>query len=54
MLPALCKAAGAAIVWNLWFMVPLLQYMVQGVCRISGKYDAAYLYDSSVYLGQMF
>jgi len=53
-LPALCKAAGAAIVWNLWFMVPLLQYMVQGVCRISGKYDAAYLYDSSVYLGQMF
>ncbi len=29
-LPALCKAAGAAIVWNLWFMVPLLQYMVQG------------------------
>lgn len=53
-LPALYKAAGAAIVWNLWFMVPLLQYMVQGVCRISGKYDAAYLYDSSVYLGQMF
>lgn len=53
-LPALCKAAVAAIVWNLWFMVPLLQYMVQGVCRISGKYDAAYLYDSSVYLGQMF
>ena len=35
-------------------MVPLLQYMVQGVCRISGKYDAAYLYDSSVYLGQIF
>lgn len=53
-LPALCKAAGAAIVWNLWFMVPLLQYMAQGVCRISGKYDASYLYDSSVYLGQMF
>lgn len=53
-LPALCKAAGTAIVWNLWFMVPLLQYMVQWVCRISGKYDAAYLYDSSVYLGQMF
>ena len=33
-LPALCKAAGAAIVWNLWFMVPLLQYMVQGVLLV--------------------
>lgn len=53
-LPCLFKAAGSAIVWNLWFMVPLLQYMVQGVCRISGKYDAAYLYDSAVYPGQMF
>lgn len=53
-LPSLCKAAGSAIVWNLWFTVPLLQYMVQGVCRISGKYDAAYLYDSAVYPGQMF
>lgn len=37
------------------FMVPLLQYMVQGVCRISGlSMIPAYLYDSSVYLGQMF
>lgn len=53
-LPALCRAAGAAAVWNLWFLVPLLQYMAQGVCRISGKYDASYLYDSAVYLGQMF
>ena len=53
-LPALCKAVGAAILWNLWFLVPLAQYMVTGVCRISGKYDASYLYDSAVYLGQMF
>lgn len=52
--PALCKATGAAVLWNLWFLVPLAQYMAQGVCRISGKYDASYLYDTAVYLGQMF
>lgn len=53
-LPALCKAAGLAVVWNLWFLVPLAQYMVQGVCRISGRYDASYLRDTAVMLGQMF
>ncbi|MGN0651909.1 MAG: hypothetical protein ACI4KN_02805 [Gemmiger sp.] len=53
-LPALCKAVGAAVLWNLWFLVPLAQYMVTGVCRISGKYDASNLYDTAVYLGQMF
>lgn len=53
-LPNLCKAAGAALVWNLWFLVPLVQYMAQGVCRISGRYDASYLQDSALLLGQIF
>lgn len=53
-LPALCKAAGLAVVWNLWFLVPLAQYMIQGACRIAGRYDASYLQDSAVMLGQMF
>lgn len=51
---SLCKAAGVAVVWNLWFLVPLAQYMIQGVCRIAGRYDAANLQDSAVMLGQMF
>lgn len=53
-LPALCRAAGAAVLWNLWFLVPLGQYMAQGVCAISGTYDASALYDSAVYPAQMF
>lgn len=53
-LPALCKAAGAAVVWNLWFLVPMLQYMLSGACRISGKYDASTLRDSAAHLGQIF
>lgn len=53
-LPCLCKAAGAAAVWNLWFLVPLAQYMASGVCSISGKYDASSLADSAAYLGQIF
>lgn len=51
---SLCKAAGVAVVWNLWFLVPLAQYMIQGVCHIAGRYDASYLQDSAVMLGQMF
>ncbi|MBM6715975.1 hypothetical protein H6B15_04790 [Gemmiger formicilis] len=51
---SLCKAALVAVVWNLWFLVPLAQYMIQGVCHISGRYDAANLQDSTVMLGQMF
>ena len=53
-LPSLCKAAGVAVVWNLWFLVPLVQYMLAGACRISGRYDASYLRDTAVMLGQMF
>lgn len=51
---SLCKAAGVAVVWNLWFLVPLAQYMIQGVCHIAGRYDASYLQDSAVMVGQMF
>ena len=51
---SLCKAAGIAVVWNLWFLVPLIQYMAQGACNIISRYDAAYLQDSAVMLGQMF
>lgn len=51
---SLCKAAGVALLWNLWFLVPLAQYMIQGVCNITGRYDASYLHDSAVMLGQMF
>ena len=50
-LPALCKAA---LVWNLWFLVPLLQYMALGVCNISGKYDASALQDSAAFPAQIF
>lgn len=53
-LPALLRAAGAALVWNLWFLVPMLQYMVSEACRISGKYDASTLRDSAAFLGQIF
>lgn len=53
-LPRLFQAAGAAVVWNLWFLVPLAQFMIQGVCRISGRYDATYLYDSVAWIGQIF
>ena len=53
-LPALGKAAGAALVWNLWFLTPMLHYMLAQACRISGKYDAATLRDSAAYLGQIF
>lgn len=53
-LPALCKAVGAAVVWNLWFLVPLLQYMALGVCNISGKYDASALHDSAAFPAQIF
>ena len=52
-LPALCKAAGISVVWNLWFLVPMLQYMLSEACRISGKYDAATLRDSAAQLGQI-
>lgn len=50
----LCKAAGAALGWNLWFLVPLAQYMVLGACRISGRYSAADLYNSAAWPAQMF
>ena len=53
-LPALLRAAGVALVWNLWFLVPMLQYMVSEACRISGKYDASTLRDSAAFLGQIF
>ena len=53
-LPALLRAAGAALVWNLWFLVPMLQYMISEACRISGKYDASTLRDSAAFLGQIF
>lgn len=53
-LPALLRAAGTALVWNLWFLVPMLQYMVSEACRISGKYDASTLRDSAAFLGQIF
>ncbi|HJD20300.1 MAG TPA: hypothetical protein H9915_00615 [Candidatus Gemmiger faecigallinarum] len=53
-LPLLCRAAGVALVWNLWFLVPMLQYMLTETCRISGKYDASTLRDSAAYLGQIF
>ncbi|MDD4851156.1 MAG: hypothetical protein PHO10_10740, partial [Gemmiger sp.] len=49
----LCKAAGACIAWNLWFLVPFVQYMAGGVCNISGKYDAAFLADSASPLFQL-
>lgn len=51
---ALCKGAGAAVVWNLWFLVPLAQYMVQGACYIGDKYDASALQDTAAFLGQIF
>lgn len=51
---SLCKAALVALVWNLWFLVPLVQYMVQGACTIIDRYDASFLDDSVVMLGQMF
>src|SRR5699024_9738234 len=50
----LCKAAGAALGWNLWFLVPLAQYMAAGACRISGRYSAADLYDSATWPAQIF
>ena len=53
-LPALLRAAGAALVWNLWFLVPMLEYMVSEAFRISGKYDASTLRDSAAFLGQIF
>ena len=53
-LPALGKAVGAAVVWNLWFLVPFAQYMITGACNISGKYTAAALQDSAAFLGQIF
>ena len=53
-LPALCKAAGVSVLWNLWFLVPLAQYMVTGACTIGGKYDASALHDSAAFLGQIF
>ena len=53
-LAGLCKAAGAALGWNLWFLVPLAQYMAAGACRISGRYSAADLYDSAAWPAQIF
>lgn len=54
-LTGLFKAAGAAVLWNLWFLVPLLDYMLNKVCLISdGGYDALALQDSSLFMGQMF
>ncbi len=53
-LPALCKAAGAFLLWDLWFLVPLLQFMAQGVCSISGKFGADYLQIHILMPGQIF
>ena len=53
-LPCLCKAAGAALVWNLWFLTPLLHYMITGACRVSARYDAFYLWQSALMPGQLF
>ena len=51
---ALCKAAGAAVAWCLWFLVPLVQYMAQGVCKVGGANDATILYDKAAYVSQIF
>ena len=51
---SLCKAAAAALGWNLWFLVPLLQYMLTGACFISGRYNALSLYNSAAWPAQMF
>lgn len=50
---ALCKAAGVAVLWNLWFLVPLVQYMAMGVCQVGNANDASILYDKSAFLGQI-
>lgn len=51
---ALCKAVGAAVLWNLWFLVPLLHYMALGVCQVSSANDATILFDKATYVGQIF
>lgn len=50
----LCKAAGTAVLWNLWFLVPLLQYMAGGVCKVQGANDLTLMVDKAVYPAQIF
>ena len=49
----LLKAAGACLAWNLWFLVPLAQYLALGVCSVGGKYNAAYLYDHAAFVTEV-
>ena len=51
---ALCKAAGTAVLWNLWFLVPLLQYMAGGVCKVKNANDMTMMVDKAVYPTQIF
>ena len=50
---ALCKAAGTAVLWNLWFLVPLLQYMAGGVCKVKYANDMTMMVDKAVYPTQI-
>ncbi|MGN0983301.1 MAG: hypothetical protein ACI4OI_00545, partial [Gemmiger sp.] len=51
---ALCKAAGAAVLWNLWFLVPLLQYIGQGVCRVGQSNGLGGVYEYAAFAAQVF